>query len=85
MTTDLRSTGAQRCLALEVTASDDVLPRVLGLLQRRRCRVIGVDYVARDRHYPGRLVIAVETPPDRAHCVEGWLGNLVDVIGVEAT
>jgi acetolactate synthase regulatory subunit len=83
MTTEHRPARTQRSLALEVTASDDVLPRVLGLLQRRRCRVIQVDYVARDRHYPGRLVIALEAPPDRVHCLEGWLGNLVDVLTVD--
>ena len=84
-TTTMRSAGTQRSLELQVSASQDVLVRVLGLLQRRRCRVIQVDYVARDRHYPGRFVIGVEAPADRAHCVEGWLGNLVDVVAVDAT
>jgi hypothetical protein len=84
-TTTMRSAGTQRSLELQVSASQDVLVRVLGLLQRRRCRVTQVDYVARDRHYPGRFVIGVEAPADRAHCVEGWLGNLVDVVAVDAT
>jgi acetolactate synthase small subunit len=84
-TTTMRSAGTQRSLELQVSASQDVLVRVLGLLQRRRCRVTQVDYVARDRHYPGRFVIGVEAPPDRAHCVEGWLGNLVDVVAVDAS
>ena len=84
-TTMMRSAGTQRSLELQVSASQDVLVRVLGLLQRRRCRVTQVDYVARDRHYPGRFVIGVEAPADRAHCVEGWLGNLVDVVAVDAT
>ena len=83
--TTMRSAGTQRSLELQVSASQDVLVRVLGLLQRRRCRVTQVDYVARDRHYPGRFVIGVEAPADRAHCVEGWLGNLVDVVAVDAT
>ena len=56
-------------LKLQLGESQDALLRVLGLLQRRRCRVVGVDYVARDRHYPGRFVIGVEAPADRAHCV----------------
>jgi acetolactate synthase small subunit len=74
----------RRTLELQITASQEVLVRVLGLLQRRRCRVHQVDYVAGDRHYPGRLVIGVEPPAGHAHCVEGWLGNLVDVLGVRS-
>jgi hypothetical protein len=74
----------RRNLELEITASQEVLFRVLGLLQRRRCRVLQVDYVAGDRHYPGRLSIGVEAPAGHAHCVESWLGNLVDVTGVRS-
>ena len=74
----------QRSLELHLDESQDALVRVLGLLQRRRCRVVQVDFVARDRHYPGRLVIAVEPPPGRADCVERWLANLVDVVLVTA-
>jgi acetolactate synthase small subunit len=84
-TTMKRPAGTQRSLELQVSASQDVLMRVLGLLHRRRCRVIQVDYVARDRHYPGRFVIGVEAPADRAHCVEGWLANLVDVLAVDSS
>jgi acetolactate synthase small subunit len=73
-----------RNLELHLGEAQDALMRVLGLLQRRRCRVVGVDYVARDRHYPGRLVICVETPPGRGDCVERWLANLVDVVAVES-
>ena len=76
--------GVQRTLELQVGESPDVLVRVLGLLQRRRCRVLQVDFVARDRHYPGRLLICLATPPGRAHCVERWLANLVDVLAVES-
>ena len=74
----------RRNLELEITTSQQVLVRVLTILQRRRCRVLHVDYVAGDRHYPGRLVIAVEAPAGHAHCVERWLGNLVDVVGVRS-
>jgi len=74
----------KQTLELQITASQEVLVRVLGLLQRRRCRVLQVDYVAGDRHYPGRLLIGVETPAGHAHCVESWLGNLVDVLGVHS-
>ena len=69
-------------LELQLGETQDALLRVLGLLQRRRCRVVQVDYVARDRHYPGRLVLCVEAPPGRAGCVERWLANLVDVVEV---
>jgi hypothetical protein len=74
----------RRNLELEITASQEVLVRVLGLLQRRRCRVLQVDFVAGDRHYPGRLVIGLEAPAGHAHCVERWVGNLVDVLGVRS-
>ena len=73
-----------RSLQLHLGETQDALVRVLGLLQRRRCRVVQVDFVARDRHYPGRLVICVEPPPGRADCVERWLANLVDVVAVES-
>ena len=69
-------------LELQLAETQDSLLRVLGLLQRRRCRVVQVDYVARDRHYPGRFVLCVETPPGRTDCVERWLANLVDVVDV---
>ena len=74
----------RRNLELQITASEEVLVRVLGLLQRRRCRVLQVDYVAGDRHYPGRLLIGIEAPVGHAHCLEAWVGNLVDVLGVRA-
>ena len=53
MTTTMtkRPAGTQRSLELQVSASQDVLVRVLGLLHRRRCRVTQVDYVARDRDW----------------------------------
>ena len=74
----------RRTLELRITASQEVLFRVLGLLQRRRCRVTQVDYVAGDRHYPGRLTIGVEAPAGHAHCLEQWVGNLVDVMEVRS-
>ena len=74
----------RRTLELEITTSQQALVRVLTILQRRRCRVVQVDYVAGDRHYPGRLLIGVEAPAGHAHCVERWLGNLVDVLGVRS-
>ena len=74
----------RRTLELQITAGQEVLVRVLGLLQRRRCRVLQVDYVAGDRHYPGRLQIGVEAPIGHAHCLEAWVGNLVDVLGVRS-
>ena len=78
------TTRTHRNLELRVDQGQDVLVRVLGLLQRRRCRVLQVDFVARDRHRPGRLVICVEPPAGRADCVERWLANLVDVLAVDS-
>jgi acetolactate synthase small subunit len=69
-------------MTLEVHDGPDVLVRVLTMLRRRRCEIGRVDYLARDRHHPGRLVVAVEAPAAHAHCVEAWLRNLVDVVDV---
>ena len=69
-------------LELDVHDGPDVLVRVLTLLRRRRCEITRVDYVARDRHHPGRMVVAIDAPPAHAHCLEAWLGNLVDVVAV---
>jgi acetolactate synthase regulatory subunit len=71
-------------LTLDVDDGPDVLVRVLTMLRRRRCEITFVEYIARDRHHPGRLVVGVAPPPAHAHCVEAWLGNLVDVVAVHA-
>jgi acetolactate synthase small subunit len=71
-------------LALHVADGPDVLVRVLTTLRRRRCEITNVDYVARDRHHPGRFVIRLDEPGGRAHCVAAWLANLVDVLAVES-
>jgi acetolactate synthase regulatory subunit len=78
-----RTAGARRRLALRVTDSQDVLLRILIVLRRRGCTVTHVDYAAADRHRPGHLVIGVEAPAGRAHCVDRWLANLVEVIAVD--
>ncbi len=69
-------------LSLELNGSPDAVIRVLVVLRRRRCRVTSVEFVAGDRHYGGRLEIGVAAPAAHAHCVEGWLGQLVDVRSV---
>jgi acetolactate synthase regulatory subunit len=71
-------------LTLEVHDGPDVLVRVLTLLRRRRCEITHVEYLARDRHHPGRLVVSIDPPRAHAHCVEAWLRNLVDVADVHA-
>jgi acetolactate synthase small subunit len=71
-------------LELDVHDGPDVLVRVLTMLRRRRCDIAHVDYLASDRHHPGRMVISIEPPPAHAHCVEAWLENLVDVVDVSA-
>ena len=71
-------------LELDVHDGPDVLVRVLTMLRRRRCEITHVDYFARDRHHPGRMVVTIEAPPAHAHCVEAWLANLVDVVEVSA-
>ena len=70
-------------LSLELSGSPDAVIRVLVVLRRRRRRVTKVEFVAGDRHYGGRLEIAVAAPATHAHCLERWLGQLVDVRSVE--
>jgi acetolactate synthase regulatory subunit len=71
-------------LSLELNESADAIVRVLMVLRRRQCRVLSVEFVAGDRHYHGRLEIGVAAPASHAHCVEGWLGQLVDVRSVDS-
>ncbi len=71
-------------LSLELNESADAIVRVLMVLRRRQCRVLSVEFVAGDRHYHGRLEIGVAAPASHAHCVEDWLGQLVDVRSVES-
>src|SRR4051812_18997764 len=68
-----------RVVVLDVRPGPAVLARVLGLLLRRRCTVTRVDFVAADRHRPGRLVLAYDAPPRHADRVIAHLRGLVDV------
>jgi acetolactate synthase small subunit len=72
-----------RMLALEVREADDVLNRVLTVLQRRHCRVTSLDFRTRDRHQPGRFLIGVQAPAAHADRVSLWLEGLTDVLAVE--
>ena len=72
----------RRRFALDVGAAPDVLVRVLGLLRRRQCRVVAVDFHEADRHGPGRFELTVLAPPRTAERVEAWLVSLVDVHAV---
>ena len=74
----------RRRFALDVGAAPDVPVRVLGLLRRRQCRVVAVDFHEADRHGPGRFELTVLAPPRTAERVEAWLAGLVDVHEVEA-
>ena len=57
----------RRTLALQTRAdAPDVLMRVLSLLLRRRCVVAHVEFLAADRHRPGRLVVAFDAPAAHA-------------------
>ena len=78
------SAARPRRLALETTGREDVLARVLTLLRRRGCRIVAVDFHEADRHGPGRLELAIETPPRIEHALESWLMGLVDVIAVSS-
>jgi len=74
----------RRTVSVDVRGdAPDVLARILGLLLRRRCTVTRVDFVAADRHRPGRLVLAYEAPAAHADRTLEWLRALVDVLAVE--
>lgn len=74
----------RRTLALRTRAdAPDVLMRVLSLLLRRRCVVAHVEFLAADRHRPGRLVVAFDAPAAHADRMADWLHALVDVLAVE--
>jgi hypothetical protein len=75
--------GARTLLTIEVLDTPDVLVRVLTRLRSRRCTITHVDYVARDRHHPGRLLVGIAPPLAHGHCIEAWLLNLVDVVAVD--
>jgi acetolactate synthase regulatory subunit len=77
--------GVREALTIDVGDSPDALMRVLMVLRRRRCRVTSLEFVAADRHYPGRLFVRIVAPPASVHCVPSWLTGLVDVTAVEAT
>ena len=75
--------AVRRRFALDVGAGPDVLVRVLGLLRRRQCHVVAVDFQEADRHRPGRFELTVLAPLRTADRVEVWLANLVDVNAVD--
>jgi hypothetical protein len=50
---------------------------------RRRCVVAHVEFLAADRHRPGRLVVAFDAPAAHADRMAHWLHALVDVLAVE--
>jgi acetolactate synthase regulatory subunit len=78
-----RPTLVRRRLALDVSAAPDVLVRVLVLLRRRQCRIVGVAYQEADLHGPGRFEVTLLAPPSLAELIEPWLGSLVDVYAVQ--
>ena len=74
----------RRTLTLQTREdAPDVLMRVLSLLLRRRCVVAHVEFLAADRHRPGRLVVAFDAPAAHADRMADWLHALVDVLAVE--
>lgn len=80
------STGAtvrRRVSVIGRLDAPDLLSRVLGVLLRRRCTVVHVDFAAADRHRPGRLLIAYDAPAAHADRTLDWLRALVDVLAVE--
>jgi hypothetical protein len=77
------SLGADCLLSVQLGPQAGAVVRILALLQRRRCRVTRVDFLAGDRHRPGHLLIGCEAPAAHAHRVEHWVRALVDVQAVE--
>jgi acetolactate synthase regulatory subunit len=79
----LPQAGLVSCtLTLELCPSADVVVRVLMMLRRRGCTITSIDYAVGDHHFAGRLRIGLRAPARRAHCVEHWVANLVDVVAV---
>lgn len=68
--------------SLELYDRPDVLARVVTLFRRRGCEVVSMEYVAADRHRPGRLNVALRTDDRHARPLQAQLAGLVDVRGV---
>ena len=68
--------------SLEVTDRPDVLQRVVTLFRRRGCEVVSMEYVAADRHRPGRLDVALRADERHARPLPFQLEGLVDVRAV---
>jgi hypothetical protein len=79
-----RAVGTRQELEIELHDDGEALQRILAVLHRRRCRVTHLEFSARDRHRPGRLVVHVVAPTAHAHCLGPWLDRLVGVTRVEA-
>jgi acetolactate synthase small subunit len=71
-------------LDIDLADRTGALMRVLTVLSRRRCEISSIDFAAVDRRRQARLTIGVVAPAGRAHCIEAWLENLVDVRAVRA-
>jgi acetolactate synthase regulatory subunit len=71
-----------RRLELETTGEPDTLHRVLIWLRRRGCTLTRVDFVAEDRHGPGRFVVSVQAPPRHDDRLDRGLRAIVGVIAV---
>ncbi len=65
--------------SLQVAAANGVLPRVVGLCQRRGCEVVALTYANGDRHRPGRMELAVRGDARRLRLLSMRLAALVDV------
>ena len=83
ITSAVPGAATAQLLAVDLNAGSRSLMRVLSVLHRRQCVVTSIDFASPDRHYDGRLVIGIVAPPAHAHCVRGWLENLVEVRGVD--
>jgi acetolactate synthase regulatory subunit len=70
-------------LELTVGPEPTVIDRVVGVCRERRCRIVGLHYVAADAHAPGVVRLAVVAPPARVRLLGDRLAGLVDVRAVD--
>ena len=74
------SRNRARTWSMRLSGEPDALMRVLTLLRRRRCEVLGVRYDLGGRGRPAWLRVSVRPAGGRPEALEPWLEGLVDVL-----
>lgn len=71
-------------LQLELVAHSqpDVLLRIVGICQRRRCLIVSLRYEDSPQRPRGRVILVVDGQPRQLRQLDRWLENLVEVTAV---